>query len=129
MELLEVDVNGSKQKVHMPHPWHTKPFLALNILDQSSPWKRAWPFIWTNKISITQKCFMLSLFDIEIVFAILLLSPLGKGCSPSTNLNPHHSRMPFCAKYGWNLPSGYGEDNKDVKSLRHRQWQRRPRTM
>ena len=58
-----------------------------------SPWKRAWPFIWTNMISITQRCFVSSLVEIDpvvlkkqifkvcqCIFVISLLSPLGKGC-------------------------------------------------
>ena len=44
-----------------------------------SPWKRAWPFIWTN-------------------------------------LNPLHPRM-LCAKFGWNWPSGSGEEVENRKSL------------
>ena len=44
-----------------------------------SPWKRAWPFIWTN-------------------------------------LNPLHPGI-LCAKFGWNWPSGSGEEDKNVKSL------------
>ena len=30
-----------------------------------------------------------------------------------TNLNPLHPRM-LCAKFGWNWPSGSGEENKNV---------------
>ena len=33
-----------------------------------------------------------------------------------TNLNPNHSRM-ICAKFGWNGPSGSGEEVQNVKSL------------
>ena len=33
-----------------------------------------------------------------------------------TNLNPHHPRMPR-AKFGWNWPSGSGEEDENVKSL------------
>ena len=33
-----------------------------------------------------------------------------------TNLNPLHPRM-FCAKFGWNWPSGSGEEDENVKSL------------
>ena len=54
-----------------------------------SPWKRVWPFIWTN-------------------------------------LNPLHPRM-LCAKFGWNWPSGSGEEDENVKSLRWRRRQRRQR--
>ena len=33
-----------------------------------------------------------------------------------TNLNPQHPRM-LCAMFGWNWPSGSGEDYENVKSL------------
>ena len=33
-----------------------------------------------------------------------------------TNLNPLHQRM-LCAKFGWNRPSGSGEEDQNVKSL------------
>ena len=33
-----------------------------------------------------------------------------------TNLNPLHPRM-LCAKFGWNCPSGSGEEDENVKSL------------
>ena len=35
------------------------------------------------------------------------------------NLNPPHPRM-FCAKFGWNWPSGSLEEDENVKSLRQR---------
>ena len=57
---------------------------------------RAWPFIWTTWFPITQWCFMPSLVEIDpvvlkkkifkvgqCIFAISLLSPLGKGRGPS----------------------------------------------
>ena len=45
-----------------------------------------------------------------------------------TNLNPLYPRM-FCAKFDWNWPSGSGEEDENVKSLRQwRQRQRRRRT-
>ena len=43
-----------------------------------------------------------------------------------TNLNSHHPRI-LCVKYGWNRPSGSGEGDENVKSLRPRQRQRRQR--
>ena len=55
-----------------------------------SPWKRAWPFIWTN-------------------------------------LNSLHPRM-FCAKFGWNWPSGSGEEDGNVKSLRQQRRRQRRTT-
>ena len=39
-----------------------------------------------------------------------------------TNLNPFHSKM-LCAKFGWNWPSGSGEEDQNVESFRWR-WQR-----
>ena len=51
--------------------------------------------------------------------------PLEKG-GPFiwTNLNPLYSRM-LCAKFGLNCPSGSGEEDENVKSLRkQRRWQR-----
>ena len=33
-----------------------------------------------------------------------------------TNLNPLHPRI-LCAKFGWNWPSGFGEEDENVKSL------------
>ena len=44
-----------------------------------------------------------------------------------TNLNPLHPRM-FCAKFGWNWPSGSGEEDENVKSLRRRQQRQQRRT-
>ena len=41
-----------------------------------------------------------------------------------TNLNPLQPRM-LCAKFGWNWPSGSGEEDENVKHLRQRQWQPR----
>ena len=44
-----------------------------------------------------------------------------------TNLNPLHPRM-LGAKFGWNWPSGSGEEDENVKSLRRlRQQQQRQR--
>ena len=44
-----------------------------------SPWRRVWPFIWTN-------------------------------------MNPLHPGI-LCAMFGWNWPSGSGEEDENVKSL------------
>ena len=44
-----------------------------------------------------------------------------------TNLFPIYLRM-LCAKFGWNWPSGSGEEDENVKSLRQQQQRRqRPR--
>ena len=55
-------------------------FIIIYYFEITSPWRRAWPFIWKN-------------------------------------LNPLHPRM-LCAKFGWNWPSGSGEEDLNVKSLR-----------
>ena len=41
-----------------------------------------------------------------------------------TNLYPLHARM-RCAKFGWNCPSGSGEEDENVKSLRKQRRQRK----
>ena len=47
----------------------------------------------------------------------VIISPLkGAWLFILTNLNPQHPRM-LCAKFGWNWPSGSGEDYENVKSL------------
>ena len=47
----------------------------------------------------------------------IIISPLKRpGPFIWTNLNPLHLRM-LCAKFGWNWPSGSGEDDENVKSL------------
>ena len=37
--------------------------------------------------------------------------------------------MMLCAKFGWNWPSGSGEEDENVKSLRQCQRERQRRTM
>ena len=65
-----------------------------------SPWQRVGPFVWTNLNP--QGCIGPSLVENYI---------LWKRVGPFnwTNLNPLHPGMP-CAKFGWNWPSGSGED-------------------
>ena len=43
-----------------------------------------------------------------------------------TNLNPLHPRM-LCTMFGWNWPSGSGEEDANVKSLWQRQRRRQRR--
>ena len=54
----------------------------------------------------------------QCILTILLLSPLGKGWGPTfeQNLNPLYPRM-LCAKFNRNWPCGFGEEDKNVKSL------------
>ena len=87
-------------------------------------------------IPFTQGCFVQILVKIgqvvqkkdifelrQCIFTISLLSRLENGHGfwfLWTNLNPIHPRM-LCLKFGWNWPSGSGEDDENVKS--DRQWQ------
>ena len=105
-----------------------------------SPWRRAWPFIWKNLIPSTQECFVPSLVKIDPVvlekkiFKIssmyfryfVIISPWKRAWPIiCINFNPHHPRM-LCAKF-WNWPSGSGEEDENVKSLRKLQRRRRRR--
>ena len=95
-----------------------------------SPWKRAGPLIWTNLNPLHQRmlwakfCWNWPSGSGEEDFLILsmyfcyfvIISP-WKRAGPLiwTNLNPLHPRM-LCAKFGWNWPSGSGEEDENVKS-------------
>ena len=88
------------------------------------PWKRIWPFIWTNLNPLHPRMLCAKFGrnwpsgsgekDFKI-FAISLLSPLrkGHGLSFEKNLTPLHPRM-LCAKFGWYWPSGSGEGNENL---------------
>ena len=82
-----------------------------------SPWKRAGP-TW---ISFTRRCILPSLVEIGsvVLFKILsmyfyylvIISPWKReGPFIWTKLNPLHPRL-LCAKFGWNWPSGSGEED------------------
>ena len=89
-----------------------------------SPWKRAWPFIWTYWIPITQGCFVSSLHGFgqvvreKIFYNVVNVYLLFHNYLPWKrawlfiwiNLNSFHPRM-HCAKFGWNWPSGSGEED------------------
>ena len=85
-------------------------FKSMNTFERSNDYicYKIGPVVLEEKIFIFR----------ESSFAILLLSPNVKRCGLSiwTNLNPLYPRMLF-AKFGWNWPSGSGED-ENVKSLR-----------
>ena len=95
-----------------------------------SPWKRAAPFIWTNLNPLYPKmlcadCGWKWLSAAREDFLILsmyfpyfvIISPWKKaGPFIWTNLNPLHPRM-LCAKFGWNWPSGSGEEDFLISSL------------
>ena len=88
-----------------------------------SPWKRVWPFIFTNLNTLNQGCFASSLFILTQWFLIRRFLnfvnvyslfrnylPLEKG------LDSHHPSM-LCAKFGWNWPSGSWEEDISISSM------------
>ena len=102
-----------------------------------SPWKRAGSSFEQTWIPIPHGCIVPSLVEIgpgvqEKIILILLMyyryfliiSP-KKRVDPSLekNVNSLHPRM-LCVKFGWNWPSGSGEEDENVKSLWQRQRQR-----
>ena len=57
----------------------------------------------------------LSVANVHYYFTIM--APLGREWPFNwTNLNPLHQII-LCAKFGWNWPSGSGEEDENVKSL------------
>ena len=96
-----------------------------------SPWKGAGPFLWTN-LNLLHSRMHCAKFGWnwlsgpgEEAFLILsmyfrffvIISPWKKaGPFIWTNLNPLYPKM-LCAKFGWNWPSGSGEEDENVKSL------------
>ena len=105
-----------------------------------SPWKRAGrgPSLEQTWILFYQWCIVPSLVEIgpevlekKIFYIINVFSlfrdylPLEKGGTLIwTYLNTLYPRM-LCAKFGWNWPSGSGEEDENVKSLRQQQRRRR----
>ena len=107
-----------------------------------SPWKRAGPFIWTNLNPLHPRMLCVKFgwnwlcgsgeedFLISSMYFhyFVIISP-WKRAGPFiwTNLNPLYPRM-FCVKFGWNWPSGSGEEDENVKILRQQRQQRRRTT-
>ena len=96
-----------------------------------SPWNRAGPFIWTNLNPLHPRMLCAKFgwnwlsgsgeedFLISSMYFhyFVIISP-WKRAGPFiwTNLNPLHPRM-LCVKFGWNWPSGSGEEDEHVKIL------------
>ena len=96
-----------------------------------SPWKWAWPFVWTNLNPLHPRMLCAKFgwnwlsdsgeedFLISSMYFhyFRIISP-WKRAGPFiwTNVNPLHPGI-FCAKFGWNWPSGSGEEDEIVKSL------------
>ena len=96
-----------------------------------SPWKRVGPFIWTNLNPLHPRMLCVKFgwnwpsgsgeeeFLISSMYFryFVIISP-WKRAGPFiwTNLNPLHPRM-LCAKFGWNWPSGSGEEDFLISSM------------
>ena len=93
--------------------------------------KRVGPFIWTNLNPLQPRMFCAMFgwnwasgsgeedFKISSMYFhyFVIISPLKRaGPFIWTKLNPLHLRM-LCTKFGWNWPSGSGEEDENVKSL------------
>ena len=108
--------------------WRRRFFNFVNVFSPFRnylPWKKGGPLFEQNWIPFAQGCFVPSLVEIGLlvlekkIFWILsmyfhyflIISPWKKaGPFIWTNLNPLHPRM-LCAKFGWNWPSGSGEED------------------
>ena len=96
-----------------------------------SPWKRAEPLIGTNLKPLHPRM-LESLVEIrsvalekifefhQCIFAFSLLSPLGKGCGPSFELESSWPKNALCQDW-LKLAQSSGEEDENVKSL----WQRK----
>ena len=101
-------------------------------------WRRAWPFIWTN-LNLIHPMMLCVKFgwnwpcgsgeedfqNFNNIFTLSLLSPLGKGCGSSFEQTWIPFKRMLCIKFGWNWPTGSGEE-ENVRSLQQRQqkWHR-----
>ena len=103
------------------------------------PWKRAGPSFYQTWVLIIKEYFVTILVEIgqevlekkifkfrQCIFAFFCnYLPWEKGGALHLNkLKSLHPRI-LCAKFGWKSPSGSGEEDENVKSLRR---QRRRRT-
>ena len=103
----------------------------ISLFRNYLPLEKAGPFIWINLNSLHPRMLCAKFgwnwlsgsgeedFLISSMYFhyFVIISP-WKRAEPSiwTNLNPLHPRM-LCAKFGWNWPSGSGEEDENVKSL------------
>ena len=96
-----------------------------------SPWKRAQPFIWTNLNPLHPRMLCAKFgwnwpsgsgeedFLISSMYFhyFVIISPWERAGSFSwRNLNPLQPMM-LCAKFGWNWPSGSGEEDFLISSM------------
>ena len=99
-----------------------------------SPWKRIWPFIWTNLKPLHPRVHCAKVgwnwpsgsgeeifFHFVNVFSLFRnYLPVEKGVAFYLNkleTPPPPNWSMLCAKFGWNWPSGSREEHENVKSL------------
>ena len=96
-----------------------------------SPWKRAGPFIWTN-LNPLHTGILCAMFGcnwpswsgeedflkvVNLFYYFPIISPLERAWPfILTNLNTLHPGI-LCAKFGWNWPSGSGEEDVLISSM------------
>ena len=120
--------------------WRSRFFIFVNVFFYfviNSPWKRVWPFIWTNLNLFNPRMLCAKFvwnwpsnsaeedFKISLMyFCYFVIISISKRTEPFIwrNFNLIHPRM-ICTKFSWNLLSGSGEEEENVQSLR--QWRRR----
>ena len=92
-------------------------FLIWTNLNPPHPWMHCAKFGWNWHSGSGEEDFLIS----SMYFSFFVISSPWKrtGTFIWTNLNSLHPRM-FCDKFGWNKPSGSGEVDENVKSLRQR---------
>ena len=102
-----------------------------------SPWKR--PFIWTNLNSLHPRLLCAKFgwnwpcgspeedFSNSSMYFrnfVIIFPWKYEGSFIWTNVNPLYPRM-LCFMFGMNWPSGFGEEDENVKSLRQRRKRQR----
>ena len=103
---------------------------VFSLLCNYLPLEKAEPFIWTILMHCAKfgwnwpSGFGEDFLNLSMYFRNFVIISVWKRMEPFiwTNLNFLLPRMP-CAKFGWNWPSGSGEEDENVKSLRQPQWQ------
>ena len=97
-----------------------------------SPFRKVWPFIWTNLNRFHPRMFCArsdwkwpsgsaeEIFFVKVCqffFIISQLSPIWERRGPSFEILNSLNPGILCAKFGWNWPSGSGEEDENVKSF------------
>ena len=94
--------------------------LRNKYINTEVPFTKGWFVTKLVKIApviLEKKCFLISL---KYFHYFVMIFPWKRAWSIIwTNLNPLHPRM-LSAKFGWNWPSGSGEEGENVKRFQRR---------